>query len=80
MRGGWDPHYGLYMIPFAFLARFHGGALIGFTAFFAVYSIGGEYAARKAQLPSAFVLVVIGLILILLALTEYLNERLEKKP
>ena len=80
VRGGWDPHYGLYMIPFAFLARFHGGALIGLTAFFAVYSIGGEYAARKAQLPSAFVLVVIGLILILLALTEYFNERLDKKP
>lgn len=80
VRGGWDPHFGLYMIPFVFLARFHGGALIGFAAFFAVYSIGGEYAARKAQLPSVFVLVVIGLILILLALTEYLNERLERKP
>ena len=79
VRGGWDPHYGLYMIPFAFLARFHGGAMIGFAAFFAIYSIGGEYAARKAQLPSAFVLVVIGLILILLALTEYLNDRLERK-
>ena len=37
-------------------------------------------SARKDQLPSVFVLVVIGLILILLALTEYLNERLERKP
>jgi len=79
IRAGWDPHYGLYMIPFVFLARFNGLALIGFTAFFAAFSIGGEYAARKAQLPSVFVLIIIGLILVFLALTEYLNQKFENK-
>ncbi len=69
----------LYTIPFVFLARFNGLALIGFTAFFAAFSIGGEYAARKAQLPSVFVLIIIGLILVFLALTEYLNQKFENK-
>ena len=63
------------IIPSVFLARFNGIAVIGFVFFFAVLSIGGETASRKAGLPNYFILVLVALMLIFLALTEWLGQR-----
>ena len=75
VRADWNPAYGLMIIPLVFLARFNGIAVIGLTFFFAVLSIGGETASRKANLPNYFILVLVALMLIFLALTEWLDHR-----
>ncbi|MBM3583137.1 MAG: ABC transporter permease [Alphaproteobacteria bacterium] len=74
IRADWDPGYGLLVVPLVFLARFHGIAVIGFTLFFAVLMIGGESAARRLGVPNFFVLVLVGLLLLFLAVVEYLDQ------
>ncbi len=75
VRADWHPGYGLLVVPLVFLARFHGVAVIGFVFFFAVLSIGGESAARRADLPNHFLLVMMALILGILAVTDHLAAR-----
>jgi simple sugar transport system permease protein len=75
VRADWNPAYGLLVIPLVFLARFHGVAVIGFVLFFAVLMIGGESASRRMDVPHFFVLVQVGLLLMFLALVEYLDHR-----
>lgn len=75
VRADWNPAYGLLVIPLVFLARFHGVAVVFFVFVFAVLSIGGETAARRADLPNYFLLVLVALILVFLALTEWLSAR-----
>jgi simple sugar transport system permease protein len=79
MRADWNPAYGLLVIPLVFLARFHGLASIGFVLFFSVLMIGGESAARRLGVPHFYVLVLVGLLLIFLALTEFLDHRWRRK-
>jgi ABC-type uncharacterized transport system permease subunit len=79
MRADWNPAYGLMIVPLAFLARFNGIALIGFVAFFAILSIGGETASRKADIPNDFLLVLVALVLAFLAMTEYLMLRWQQR-
>jgi simple sugar transport system permease protein len=75
VRADWNPAYGLLVIPIVFLARFHGVAVIGFVLFFAVLLIGGESAARRLGVPHFFILVLVALLLVFLALVEYLDHR-----
>jgi simple sugar transport system permease protein len=75
VRADWNPAYGLLVIPLVFLARFHGIAVIGFVLFFAMLLIGGESAARRLDMPHFFVLVLVALLLIFLALVEFLDHR-----
>ena len=75
VRADWNPAYGLLVIPLVFLARFHGVAVIGFVLFFSVLMIGGESAARRLGVPHFYVLVLVGLLLVFLALTEFLDQR-----
>ena len=75
VRAEWNPAYGLLVVPLVFLARFHGIAVIGFVLFFSVLMIGGESAARRLGVPHFYVYVLVGLLLIFLALTEYLDQR-----
>jgi general nucleoside transport system permease protein len=78
MRADWNPAYGLKVVPLVFLARLNALAVIPFAAFFSVLSIGGEYAARRAELPSDFLLLVIGLVLTFMVITQYLSDRRER--
>jgi simple sugar transport system permease protein len=75
VRADWNPKYGLLAIPLVFLARFHGVAVIGFVFFFAVLLIGGESASRRMGVPTFYILVLVGLLLVFLALVEYLDHR-----
>lgn len=75
VRADWHPGYGLLVVPLVFLARFHGVAVIGFVFFFAVLSIGGESAARRADLPNHFLLIMMAMILGILAMTDHLADR-----
>jgi simple sugar transport system permease protein len=67
--------YGDAVIPFVFLARLNALAVIPFVAFYAVLSIGGEYATQQANLPTDFLLLIVGLILLFMTLTEYIGRR-----
>ena len=75
IRADWNPAYGLLVVPLVFLARFHGPAVIAFVFCFAVLQIGGESAARRLGVPHFFVLVLVGLLLLFLAVVEYLDLR-----
>ncbi|MDP6474040.1 MAG: ABC transporter permease [Alphaproteobacteria bacterium] len=74
MRADWNPAYGLLVVPLVFLARFNGIAVIALTLFFAILMIGGESASRRLGVPNFYVLVLVALLLIFLALVEYLDH------
>ena len=75
IRADWNPAYGIAVIPLVFLARFNGYAVIAFVFFFAVLVIGGESAARRLNVPTYFVLVLVGLLMLFFTITEYLDRR-----
>ena len=74
VRADWNPAFGLLVVPIVFVARFNGYGVIGFTLFFSALMIGGESAARRVGVPSDFVLVLVALLLIFLAVVEYLDH------
>lgn len=75
VRADWNPAFSLTVVPLVFLARFNGFASILFVFLFAVLSIGGESAARLLGVPNFFTLVVVAVLLMLLALAEYVDQR-----
>jgi general nucleoside transport system permease protein len=75
IRTGWNPAYGDTIIPFVFLARLNALAVVPFVAFFSVLSTGGDLAAQQANLPTDFLLVLVGLILIFMTVIEYLGRQ-----
>jgi simple sugar transport system permease protein len=79
VRADWNPAFGLLVVPLVFLARFNGYAIIGFTLFFSALMVGGESAARRVGVPQHYVLVLVALLLLFLALVEYLDQS-RRKP
>ena len=79
VRADWNPAFGLLVVPLVFLARFNGYGVIGFTLFFSALMIGGESAARRIGVPQHFVLVLVALLLIFLAVVEYLDHLRRKR-
>lgn len=79
VRADWNPAYSLTVVPLVFLARLNGFATIAFVFLFSVLSIGGESAARRLGVPNHFSLVVVAILLIVLGLTEYLDQRRQQK-
>jgi ABC-type uncharacterized transport system permease subunit len=75
VRADWNPAFGLTVVPLVFLARLNAIAVVPFVALLAVLSIGGDLATRRAELANDFLLVLVGLILIFMAVTEYLGRR-----
>jgi simple sugar transport system permease protein len=79
VRADWNPAYGLLVVPLVFLARLNGYAVIGFTLFFSALMVGGESAAHRVGVPQYYVLVLVSLLLIFLALVEYLDQSRRKR-
>lgn len=79
VRADWNPGYGLVVIPVVFLARLNGYAAIGFTLLFSILSIGGESAARRLDVPTVFTLVLVAIVLVVLAIAEYADQRLRAR-
>ena len=79
VRNDWNPAYGMLVIPIVFLARFNGVAVIGFVLFFAALQIGGESAARRVGVPTFYTLLLVALLLMFLALVEWLDHRWREK-
>lgn len=78
MRADWNPAFGLAVVPLVFLARMNALALIPFSFLFSLMSIGGQYASRRAGIPSDFVLLFMGILLLFMVTTQYLNEKRER--
>ncbi len=73
-RANWNPGYGDTVIPFVFLARLNALAVVPFIAFFAVLSTGGDLAAANVNLPTDFLLVLVGLILLFMTVIEWFGR------
>ncbi|HEV7254199.1 MAG TPA: ABC transporter permease [Mesorhizobium sp.] len=80
VRADWNPAYGLLVVPTVLLARLNGFAAVGFVLLLSVLSIGGESAARRTGVPSAFTFVLVALVLVVLACSEYLDRRARNTP
>jgi len=76
-RANWDPNYGMAILPFVFLARLSPLAVIPFAAFYAVLATGGILAAQQTGLNVDFLLVIVGLILVFMTITEFVSTRRE---
>lgn len=74
-RADFNPAYGFLMVPLVFLARFNALGTMAFVALFAVIQIGGDTATRQAELPTDFILVLVGLLLFFMTITEYVRIR-----
>jgi general nucleoside transport system permease protein len=75
VRADQIPTYGDAVIPFVFLARLNVLGVVPFVAFYAVLSTGGDYAASQANLPTDFLLLLVGLILLFMTVIEYLGRK-----
>jgi general nucleoside transport system permease protein len=75
-RADFNPAYGLLVIPLVFLARLNAIGSLVLVIFFSVIQIGGESAAREAEITSDILFVIVGLMLLFMAVTEYLRVRL----
>lgn len=76
-RADWNPAFGLWVVPLVFLARLHAIAVIPYVFLLAVASIGGDFAAQEAGLTPRFTLLLVGLTLLFMALTEWLGRNRE---
>ena len=74
-KGNWNPGYGFAAFALVYLARLRPLALIPAAAFLASLTIGGELASRPANVPTSFVQVLEGLILVCLAVAAALERR-----
>lgn len=79
-RADFNPAFGLIVIPLVFLARLNALGAAFFIAAFSVIQIGGESAARKADVSSDVLLALVGLILLFMAVTEYIRARRSARP
>jgi simple sugar transport system permease protein len=75
VRADWNPAFGMTLFAIVFLAGLNVMVVIPFVFFFAVIQIGGHEAARQAGLPNDFLLLLIGLILFFMVLTEWASKR-----
>ena len=85
VRADWNPAFGMTLFAIVFLAGLDVMVVIPFVFFFAVIQIGGHEAARQAGLPNDFLLLLVGLILFFMVLTDWARIRarvgwLRKKP
>jgi ABC-type uncharacterized transport system permease subunit len=74
-RADFNPAYGLLVIPLVFLARLNAIGSLVLVLLFSVIQIGGESAAREAEITSDVLFVLVGLMLVFMAVIEYLRVR-----
>ena len=75
VRADWNPAFGLWVVPLVFLARLNAIGVIPYVVLLSLASIGGDYAAQNAGLTPRFTLLLVGLTLLFMALTEWIARR-----
>ncbi|MCC6315088.1 MAG: ABC transporter permease [Thermomicrobiales bacterium] len=74
-QGNWNPAYGFAAFALVYLARLNSLWIIPFAYFLSFLSIGGEMMARPLDIPTYFVDMLEGLMLIFFAVAVYLERR-----
>lgn len=79
-RADFNPAFGLLVIPLVFLARLNAIGSLALVIVFSVIQIGGESAARQAEVTSDILLVLVAFILLFMAVFEYFRVRRGSEP
>jgi simple sugar transport system permease protein len=74
-KASYQPGYGFTAFALAYLARLRSLAIIPFAAFLSVLTIGGDAMSRRADVPTEFVSVLEGLMLLFFALVVWFEGR-----
>jgi general nucleoside transport system permease protein len=74
-KANWNPGYGFTAFALVYLARLNSLLLIPFAFFFSFLLIGGEAMARRAEVPTYFIAMLEGLMLLCFAVAVYLERR-----
>jgi len=74
-KGNWNPGYGFTAFALVYLARLNSLLIVPFAFFFSFLLVGGESMARRAEVPSYFIGMLEGLMLLCFAVTVYLERR-----
>ncbi|MFC4222598.1 putative B6 ABC transporter permease subunit 2 [Lysinibacter cavernae] len=75
LRTNWNPAYGAAVMPFVFLARLNPLGSVPLIGLYSVLSTGGTLAAHESGLSVDFLLIIVALILVFMALIEFLGTR-----
>lgn len=74
-RANWNPGYGFTAFALVYLARLNSLLIIPFAFFFSFLLVGGDSMPRRADVPTYFVGMLEGLMLICFAVAVYLERR-----
>ncbi|MBA2595477.1 MAG: ABC transporter permease [Chloroflexia bacterium] len=73
-QGNWNPGYGFAAFALVYLARLHSLWIIPFAYFLSFLAIGGEMMARPLGIPTYFVEMLEGLMLLCFAVATYFER------
>jgi simple sugar transport system permease protein len=74
-KANWNPGYGFTAFALVYLARLNSLLIIPFAFFFSFLLVGGDSMPRRADVPTYFVEMLEGLMLICFAVAVYLERR-----
>ncbi|CAN5754332.1 ABC transporter permease [soil metagenome] len=74
-KGNWNPGYGFTAFALVYLARLNSLLIVPFAFFFSFLLVGGDSMARRAEVPTYFIGMLEGLMLLCFAVTVYLERR-----
>lgn len=74
-KANWDPGYGFTAFALVYLARLHALAIVPFTAFFALLLVGGAAMPRRAGVPTYYIDLLEGTMLLFFAAATVAERR-----
>jgi simple sugar transport system permease protein len=78
-KANWNPGYGFTAFALVYLARLNSLAIVPFAFFFSFLLIGGASMPRRADVPTYYIEILEGLMLIFFACSVYLERRLASR-
>ncbi|MGH2558952.1 MAG: ABC transporter permease [Thermomicrobiales bacterium] len=78
-QGNWNPGYGFTAFALVYLARLSSLWLIPFAGFFAFLIAGGDVMPRRADIPTYYVEMLEGLMLLFFAVAVFLERTLASR-
>lgn len=74
-KANWNPGYGFTAFALVYLARLNSLAILPFAFFFSFLHVGGVSMPRRAEIPTYYVQVLEGLMLIFFACSVFIERR-----
>jgi simple sugar transport system permease protein len=79
-QGNWNPAYGFTAFALVYLARLRAWWLIPFAYLFSLLALGGEMMSRPKDIPTYYVDMLEGLMLLFFAAVVYVERRWTRLP